>query len=183
MPQPTKEQERIIVIQSPLLDQMAQQIKDAGWFEANLSASQLLDLTTQAIDHLRGHFPGINAGFSVTTAEIKPGKDGTPTCILDTNIAVKSPIQVAGNARVNWKNDQALGKLRTSAAKLTYADTPSQVLAKSFDLETRIKAADPNALLGAAIKSQMQPRGVNVTGAAYTLSDNSLQIKVSGTTI
>lgn len=166
------------LVSVPLLDQAASQIKETGSFQKNLTDKELESIMQSVVQGLMTGQEKVKA--SVPSMQVKiAGQQG----IVDGSVRLEKPISATINLRCTLGNDAASDRLRLVGLDVKEeAGFAARIALKAVNIKGKAedKLRDPNQALFAALGSQLETRGVRLTGIGLHFQENSLAVTLKG---
>ena len=166
------------VVQIPLLDQAAAAIKDKGSFQKELTGQELAEIMGSVVKSLTAGQEAVRA--TVTTMQVQiERQQGT----VAGNIQVEKPITATIGVRCTLGNDTAPNRLRLVGLDVEEkASFAAKLPLKAVNIKRKAQHAlrDPNQALFTAFGSQLEPKGVRLTGIGLHFGDTTLAVALNG---
>jgi len=177
----SKELGQDVVIKMPLFDEAAQKIKETGSYSRELSAQELAGIMSGIVNGLTSGQEAMKATVPTMNVKIEKAKG-----MVAGSVRVAKPIQATINVNCTLGNDVRPNRLKLDGLNIqTEAGFAAKMALKAVNLEGKAKEAlqDPNQALGLALASQLEPRGVKLTGVGLHFNETNLAVSLTGTSI
>ena len=166
------------LVSVPLLDQAASQIKETGSFQKNLTDKELESIMQSVINGLVTGQEKVKASVLSTQVKIER-QQGT----VAGSVSVEKPIKATINLRCTLGNDTAGDRLRLVGLDVKEeAGFGAKMLLRAANIKGKAedKLRDPNQALFVALGSQLETKGVRLTGIGLHFQENSLAVTLKG---
>lgn len=166
------------VIRLPLFDQVANALREAGHFEKELSAQELSQIMSGVITSLTAGQEAVRASVPEMQVQIERARG-----VVAGSVRVEKPIKATIKINCALANDTAPQRLRLDGLTIQQeARFAAKMALKAVNIEGKAREAlkDPNRALGLALGSQLEPRGVRLTGLGLHFNERTLAISLRG---
>lgn len=161
-----------------LLDQAVLMIKETGSFQKELTASELAGIMGSVVQRLTTGQGKIRATVPGVQVRIKE-QQGT----VAGTIRVEKPITATINVRCTLGNDITRNRLRLVALDVEEnAGFAAKIALKAANIRGRAREVlrDPNQAFFNTLGSQLETKGVKLTGIGLNFKDTTLAVDLEG---
>jgi hypothetical protein len=165
----------------PLFDEAAQALKENGSYQRELTSQELASIMAEVVASLLGSQEAVRASIPVMEVRIENAKG-----VVFGSIRVNKPIQATIKVTCTLVNDTEPGRIRLADLDIQQeAGLTAKIALKAANIEgrTRNVLRDPNRALGQALASQLEQRGVKLTGLNLHFNESTLDIRLNGESV
>jgi hypothetical protein len=166
------------VFSLPLFDEAVQAIKEKGGYQRELTAQELASIMSGIVIGLTQGQETVKVSVPAMTVEIEKAR-GT----VWGTVRVESPIQATIIFNCALENDAVPNRIKLARLDVQEeAEFAAKLILKLVNIEGKAKKVlrDPNQALGEALASQLEPRGVRLTGIAWHFNEQTLAVNLRG---
>jgi hypothetical protein len=166
------------VVRLPLFDEAAQALKEKGVYQRELTAQELAGIMSGIVTSLTQGQEAVKASVPAMTVKIEKAKG-----IVGGSVKVEKPIQATIKVNCALDNDTAPNRIKLAGLDIqTEAGFAAKLALKAVNIEGKAREAlrDPNQALGLALASQLEPRGVKLTGVGLHFNEQTLAVNLRG---
>lgn len=167
-----------LISQVPIFEQAATSIKETGSFQKELSSQDMESIMKGVVSGLLEGQEAVHATVPTMNVQIENGKG-----IINGSVQVEKPIKATIDLECTLGNDNDPNKIRLVDLDVkTKAGFVAKAALKAANIEGRARnvLSDPNIALSDALKKQLEPKGVVLTGSSLHFGDKTLNISLSG---
>jgi hypothetical protein len=167
---------REIIVNLPLLDEMARALREKGGYQRELSAQELAGIMSMIIANLVQKQDTVRASVPTMTVQIEKARG-----IVNGSVKVDSPIQAIIKVNCALDNDAAPGFIKLTGLNIQQeAGFAAKLALNAVNLEGKAREVfqNPNQALGMALSSQLEPRGVKLTGLGLHFNERTLAVNL-----
>jgi hypothetical protein len=166
------------VFSLPLFDEAVQAIKEKGGYQRELTAQELASIMSGIVIGLTQGQETVKVSVPAMTVEIEKAR-GT----VWGTVKVESPFQATIIVNCALENDAVPNRIKLARLDVQEeAEFAAKLILKLVNIEGKAKKVlrDPNQALGEALASQLEPRGVRLTGIGWHFNDQTLAVNLRG---
>lgn len=167
-----------MVVRIALFDEAAQAIKERGSYQRELTAQELAGIMSGVVTGLIQGQESVRASAPIMDVRIENAKG-----IVNGSVKVEKPIQATIKVNCELDNDSAPSRIKLAGLDIQQeAGFAARLALKAVNIEGKAREAlrDPNRALGLALGSQLEPRGVKLTGLGLHFNESTLAVSFEG---
>lgn len=167
-----------MILPLPLLDEAAAALCAGGQYRHDLTDAELARVLGLVVGGLAGGQEKVRVRVSGMDVRIAGGR-----CAAEGGVRVESPLKATIGIRAVLENDARPGYLRLAELRIEQdAGFIARQALKAMDLDGQARRAlsDPNAALAEALRTQLAPRGAQLTALGLHLGERTLTVDMRG---
>ncbi len=171
-------EQRESALRMPLFDQIATTLKETGVFQRELTAQELSQIMSGVITSLTAGQDTVRASVPTMGVQIERARG-----VVNGAVQVEKPIKATIKVNCALANSTDPQRLKLDGLGIQQeAGFAAKLALKAVNIEGKARKAleDPNQALGLALGSQLEPRGVKLTGLGLHFNERTLAVNLRG---
>jgi hypothetical protein len=167
-----------LTLQLPLFDEASQSIKESGSYDRELTAQELAEIMYVVVSGLTQGQESVSASMQKMDVRIENSRGR-----VNGSVKVEKPIKATIKVMCVLENDVSPDRIKLADLDIHQeAGFTARLALKAVNIEGKAREVlrDPNDALGLALASQLERRGVRLTGLGTHFTESTLAVSLRG---
>jgi hypothetical protein len=167
-----------LTLQLPLFDEAAQSIKESGSYDRELTAQELAEIMSVVVSGLTQGQESVSVSMQKMGVRIENSRGR-----VNGSVKVEKPIKAMIKVMCVLENDVSPDRIQLAELEIHQeAGFTARLAMKAVNIEGKAREVlrDPNDALRLALASQLERRGVRLTGLGTHFTESALAVSLRG---